>query len=446
MALAAVSLQWGKFFHDAILMIPTMDADVGVSRVKASVWAEQGIYAAVSFSYALDSQVLLPSKDAVLLAFAATAMAGKASSDCASASSPAVLIRDNMFGGVDCPLGIASLVAGSHLLELYNVPIWSLYCRTLFSRMCEAIAGNKHIRYGPTTDVAKATSNDVATTQKPVEAEAVASDPGVFEESYRLLLGELQLLLRHRLQVEWPKLTLEDKMKVLKTAGIQEVLLMLNQIVDRYLSQFNRFNMTSWCEQLSLLHRALMIANYGIASIKSDLINFIGVDALVSNVLASPMLCGNALPVFYHTKSGTIAMREMTISDVEEIVMFIDAIVATKAAPKVIFKPILNPSHPIVNSRDPKLRVTFQNTALDLKLPMITISFIGNVNSGKSSIVGRTLLEMGLVTGNVVQMLAAEAERVGLSASTRYAWIVDNSSLERGKGKRLQSDSLELHI
>ena len=115
-------------------------------------------------------------------------------------------------------------------------------------------------------------------------------------------------------------------------------------------------------------------------------------------------------------------------------IIHIDAIVATKASPKVAFKPILNPSHPIVNCHDPSLKITVSSSELDLKLPVVSVSFIGNVNSGKSSIVGRALMELGLIRGDVVHKLAKEAERVGLSASTKYAWLLDKTSAERGRG------------
>lgn len=440
MSLAPVALQWGKFFHDALNMVPVSDAEVGAPRAVSRVWVQQALYAVVAYSYAIECNQLLPSKDALKTAFGVNTSADKeeAALVSPSPSSLVVIARDNIYSGLACPLGLAGVVAGGALPGMKTADAWNLLARTIFSRLCEAIAGHKNVRYAAAAPVAVAVGSDAAPVDEGTSGVSTRGDPGVFEESYRLLLGDLQMLLRHRLHVEWPKLDIASKIEVIQTAGVRDVFMLLQQIVDRYLSQFNNFRLTSWTEILSLLQRSLMVSNHDINTVKRELEAFSDVEPLVEAIIRAPALPGNAIPVFTYGRTGEITVREMVPSDYEAIVLYIDAIVATKASPKATFKPILNPSHPVASS-DSSLKVRYQTCELDLRLPILTVGFMGNVNSGKSSILGRLLMDFGMVGSDVLYKLAKEAERIGHTAASKYAWLLDRTATERGRGVTIDS-------
>ena len=249
------------------------------------------------------------------------------------------------------------------------------------------------------------------------------------------------MLLRHRLHVEWTKLDMPSKINVIQVAGVRDIFMLLQQIVDRYLSQFNNFRLVSWPEILALLQRSLVLSTHGMNTLKRELEDFSDIEPLVRALMRSPALPGNVLPIFTYSRTGHITVREMVPDDYEAIVLYIDAIVATRASPKATFKPILNPSHPVASS-DSSLKVRYQTCELDLRLPVLTIGFMGNVNSGKSSILGRLLIDFGMVAGEVLHKLAKEAERIGLTTTSKYAWLLDRTATERGRGVTIDSSWL----
>ena len=440
MALSPVSLQWGKFFFDALLKIPLFDAHVGIQGLRSAVWVEQAIYALSSFSYAIDSYQLAPKKDIILSAFDANPADKKEK----NADRAVVLPRENIFTGFECPLGVSSIVAISDDLNMNNAHVWNILTRTTFSRMCEAIAGHKNIRYGHSSHSSGITSGSESKSgNEPAKATTFDKpDPGLFEDSYRTLLGELQIMLRHRLHVEWTKLSLADKLNVLQEAGPRDVLLLIQQIVDRYLSQFNIFGLNSWSKLSAMLQRALNISKYGIGKIKQELIEYSDMRELIKSTVQHPLLPDNAIPIFYSSPEGKLCVREIAGSDYEDIVSYIDALVVTKASPKIVYKPVSNPSHPTINDTDPSLKGSIDRCKLDFSLPVINIGFIGNVHSGKSSILGRLILDFGMVRPDTISKYAAEAERVGLSSSSKLAWILDKTAEERRRSVTINSSWL----
>lgn len=58
---------------------------------------------------------------------------------------------------------------------------------------------------------------------------------------------------------------------------------------------------------------------------------------------------------------------------------------------------------------------------------------VGHVDHGKSTMMGRLLLELGVVEERTINKFQKEAEAIG-KASFRYAWVMDTGSLERERG------------
>jgi len=65
--------------------------------------------------------------------------------------------------------------------------------------------------------------------------------------------------------------------------------------------------------------------------------------------------------------------------------------------------------------------------------PHINLVFIGHVDHGKSTLVGRLLYELGEVSEQVMKKYREEAEKLG-KATFEYAWVMDSLKDERERG------------
>ncbi|MCK5397127.1 MAG: translation elongation factor EF-1 subunit alpha [Thermoplasmata archaeon] len=65
--------------------------------------------------------------------------------------------------------------------------------------------------------------------------------------------------------------------------------------------------------------------------------------------------------------------------------------------------------------------------------PHMNIVFIGHVDHGKSTLVGRTLLDTGTIEQHVIDKYRKEAEEKG-KASFEFAWVMDGLKEERERG------------
>jgi elongation factor 1-alpha len=65
--------------------------------------------------------------------------------------------------------------------------------------------------------------------------------------------------------------------------------------------------------------------------------------------------------------------------------------------------------------------------------PHINLVFIGHVDHGKSTLVGRMLYELGEVSEQVMKKYREEAEKLG-KATFEYAWVMDTLKDERERG------------
>ena len=67
------------------------------------------------------------------------------------------------------------------------------------------------------------------------------------------------------------------------------------------------------------------------------------------------------------------------------------------------------------------------------KKPHMNLVFIGHVDHGKSTTVGRILFEKGVVSEQVMKKFKDEAEKAG-KGSFEFAWVMDNMKEERERG------------
>ena len=67
------------------------------------------------------------------------------------------------------------------------------------------------------------------------------------------------------------------------------------------------------------------------------------------------------------------------------------------------------------------------------KKPHMNLVFIGHVDHGKSTTVGRILYEKGVVSDQVMKKYKEEAEKVG-KGTFEFAWVMDNMKEERERG------------
>jgi len=65
--------------------------------------------------------------------------------------------------------------------------------------------------------------------------------------------------------------------------------------------------------------------------------------------------------------------------------------------------------------------------------PHINLVFVGHVDNGKSTLVGRTLYDLGEVSEQKMQKLREEAAKIG-KATFEFAWVMDELKEERTRG------------
>lgn len=396
MALTPVSFQWGKFFHDSLIQI-----DKPLSAELKFIWISHGIKALSSFSMALKKNVAAWAAGMTFVTELFEEVPDKA----------VVISRDNL-SGITCPLGFASLASLPKSTQSISVYSWNLLVSTIFSRMCESISGTKNIR-----------------------APNATRSLGELEDSYRLLLGRLQSTLRRRFYVEWAKSSLAEKQNLVGESS-RQILAELQSIVTGYLSRFPEFGMLSWNQIIRLLLKVITIRNYGIERILDSLEKFDHVDEVVHDLLAQ---CDSQetfiLPVIQEDEAGRIFIRELEHTDLRQIVTFIDSIIATNASPKVVYAATPTPSLPSMStSANRELNCSITIDRWNQELPVANISFVGNVNSGKSSICGKLLSSFGLVTSQRLDKLGHEAKKLGYSTDLKHAWIMDKTKEERSSG------------
>jgi len=271
---------------------------------------------------------------------------------------------------------------------------------------------------------------------------AEQKDPGVLENDYRLKLGELQGLLRKRLHVEWVKSSFDEKRAQVELCAA-DILACLQSIVQSFLNRLDAFGLQSWSQTAGLVVQALLLHSYGIERLQRDFVELVPLSALEKQIIESGdayLSSAFLLPVCERNAQGILVLREATEHDVDHMIMYIDALVATKAGPKLEYKPILNPTFPVFSAADTRDASYQQATvAWDNSLPCANIAFIGNVNSGKSSISGILLEYLRIVPPDVVDRLGKIATKLGLSESLKHAWVMDTTPQERSGGFTVQS-------
>jgi elongation factor 1-alpha len=84
--------------------------------------------------------------------------------------------------------------------------------------------------------------------------------------------------------------------------------------------------------------------------------------------------------------------------------------------------------------------------------PNMNVVFVGHVDAGKSTIVGRTMFDSGLVSEQVMKKLKEEADKYG-KAGFEFAYVMDNIKEERERGvtidlayKKLITQKFEITI
>lgn len=388
LALTPVTLQWPKIFLDSLLF----------SRAHPGKWewVEVGLKSLVSFSFAVDSHVLSPSRDAVVSMLCE--------------GDVAVIARDVDKSGLTCSYSLCSILATRGVI--FSPSNWNKILVTIFSRLAETIAGTKNVRHS---------SN---------------RHPGELEEAYRLHLGALQGAVRKRLHVEWTKASLAEKMEAVGE-NPEVVRSLLMAVSNDYLAKLGEYNLPLWSAMLEVVQDALYLNGLGIEGLRAAYQSCCSMADVQSRLcVASPYLQHFTLPVVCESVDSIgYAMREIEANDLEHMVMYIDALVATKASPKIEYKPVLNPSYPtFTSSQNKELHIEMVKTPWDSRLPVANIAFVGNVNSGKSSIGGRLLEDLHMVDQRSLDKLGSQAEKLGYSNALKHAWLLDKRVSERAGG------------
>ena len=235
LALTPATGQWGKVFADVFMI----DFEEKSHLSKKTVMVTVALESIVSYSYAIDFSVLAPAKSLVDALF--------------SPDNVHVVIRRDTLSGLTCPLGVAMLTAylpKEEITSAVQVGAWNTLLITIFSRLCEAISGQKVIRY----------SNGKA-------------DPSDLELPYRLLIGELQTNLKRRLHVEWANSSKEEKLSLI-AANAVAVKNCLFKISNEYLNELGSYNLPTLSNATKLLNRAIAVKNYGIGRLRGPLLEW----------------------------------------------------------------------------------------------------------------------------------------------------------------------------
>jgi elongation factor 1-alpha len=431
MSLCAVTFQWAKFFHDVLLNVPT---DKNNEQGNDKVCLYEGLRSAVSFSYAIQDHEMAPAINTLNSMFSHRSESDNElkSVDKESSTSLLTVISRESSAGLTCPISVAALVCDVDSAYASDTSSWNLVLFTIFSRMCEGISGHKVIR--------KSTNSKNASESENAER---SNDLGELEENYRYKLGELQTLVRSRLHIEWSNSSHEQKLAIIATCST-EVLACLQSIVVEYLQLFNAYGLPSWSSIVLLISKAIHIRNYGMVKLRSDMESLQSIDDLVASLHAlnfDRYANSLILPVVsYNSTTNSFHLREVTSHDIDhcQLISYINAIVATKASPKIKYVRIMNPSFPTFsNTKHNELKFQFDRSSFNMELPCANVAFIGNVNSGKSSLGGHLLELLNVVPPGVTDKLAHEAEIVGYSPNVKHAWILDSTKESRARGRTI---------
>lgn len=65
--------------------------------------------------------------------------------------------------------------------------------------------------------------------------------------------------------------------------------------------------------------------------------------------------------------------------------------------------------------------------------PHMNLAFIGHVDHGKSTLVGRLMLDTGTISPHIIEKYKKEAESKG-KGSFEFAWVMDSLKEERERG------------
>ena len=69
----------------------------------------------------------------------------------------------------------------------------------------------------------------------------------------------------------------------------------------------------------------------------------------------------------------------------------------------------------------------------DAKKDLINLVVVGHVDSGKSTLMGHLLVDLGQVNSKVMHKYEQESRKLG-KQSFAYAWVLDETSEERNRG------------
>mmetsp|Transcript_6708 Transcript_6708/g.11003 ORF Transcript_6708/g.11003 Transcript_6708/m.11003 type:complete len:2055 (+) Transcript_6708:122-6286(+) len=398
LALTSATGQWAKVFHDIILALEKPSETLK----KQQAVLEVALQCIVSYSYAIDFSVLAPCKNMVEKLFTPDAPLE-------------VLTRDAM-SGLTCPLGLAMLTS---YLPKEPIPVdcqvnaWNTLFLTVFSRLCEAISGHKTVRYADDR-----------------------RDPADMEVPYRLLIGELQTVLKRRLHVEWANGSREDKLAVVQS-NAPAILECLTRIVSLNLNCLGECGLPTLFNVVNLFQNSLKVKNFGVDRLRAKyLVCEDGIGDISDALMTEEAGVSLMLPILCKSESdNTIRMRELRDDDYDFLLAFVDAIVATKVSPKIVYQPVVNPSYPSFSaSENQSLRFEKVKQGWNLELPIANICFIGNVNSGKSSIGGQLLSHLNIVSEKALMKMQHKAVQLGRTENLQYAWVMDSLSEERVGG------------
>jgi translation elongation factor EF-1alpha len=446
LALTAVSLQWARFYCDGTIVACQENyAQSSLTRQDRHAWLLESLRSFTSFSYALQWRVAAwaTGMEYVNGIFSSYYNSGGKGTEIDFAGTPRklseanymdqVVISRELVSGLLCPLAVAALLTccqegntdAQASVSSKDPRCWNLIIRTIFSRMCEAISGSKIIRSNVVTASLCADDKDL----------------GEIEEEYRLHIGVIQALLHRRLHVEWSQCKWVDKLDIVQQNG-ERLLELLNEIVTKYFSAFSRFRSVSsesWTDAMVLIDKSLLLQNHSVNTLRQQFIDgSTGINELIGALLLSDAQvsqnCGSCLVVVADASETALRLRPLTRYDHCFLVLFIDAIVATKVAPKVVYKPILNPAFPTITAKSNTKVQAQQLSEWNSQLPAANITFIGNVNSGKSSLSGRLLACFGIFNPAVIQQLSDQAQKLGHSKDVMYAWLMDRSPESRSTG------------
>src|SRR6266498_5804962 len=68
------------------------------------------------------------------------------------------------------------------------------------------------------------------------------------------------------------------------------------------------------------------------------------------------------------------------------------------------------------------------------KKPHMNLVVVGDVDNGKSTIVGHLLVDMGVIEHKTIEAFAMESEATGKGDTFKYAWVLDSIKDERERG------------